>query len=378
MKSILVIFAVLGMAAQTHAQTYTCADTYWVDLGYLSQEGLCSNGNTPISDSTPLTTDDVSSGDDFLVLCCLYSCQSDGVDTNGYSCPATTNFIDSQYFENTEENFQQNCCFTDCAAVQGDYTCPNPETQTIHSDPINYGLVTDQLSFEDSCCVTSCSQHSMDCSAGLQVIADAVTGLPDDSGQDQASFNSDCCEIIPEQPCVGSTETCSVGTKTVNDVLTYTDNFQDNCCELTCAEFQTKYNAADPANDLQCTNTEQITISDSYIISSGDFNVPIYAANSLRSFIIYSDYNGNDFNNLCCTACRIGEIKVVTSNDGFSGDVSFLIYGENNVEDDSFAIIGYGNAIYCSAITTDELPFIKQATDAAGALLTSTCEVAQP
>jgi hypothetical protein len=348
MKSILVIFAVLGMAAQTHAQTfYTCNDQYWINQGY-----SCSNNNSP-DPNMNLATEDVASQDDFLIMCCLYSCTNDN--TAGYTCPANTEISASQYFEDNEENFQNNCCFTDCEAVQGSFTCPDNNFQG--SSIINYGLVTDQLSFQNNCCYTSCLQHSLQCSPGLQYNSEAATLRPPDDLV-QMDFDISCCEEIQPQSCEESSETCSSGTKTANPLLTYTDNFQDSCCDLSCAEFQQEYNDR-TLTTLVCENVMDI----------GDFGdlapllIASTATDSTKNYAPYSAHvsgsivSGNLRSEQCCE-CNVGAFFE-------AGGSEYLISASSYIAS-------------CRAYNVNELPYIKEATDAAGTALTSTCAVASP
>lgn len=356
MKSILLIFAVLGMAAQTHAQTfYACDDQYWINQGY-----SCTNNNSP-DPTMNLATEDVANQDDFVVMCCLYSCTDDGVNTAEYTCPANTEFSASQYLENNEGNFQNNCCFTDCDAVEGSFTCPDNNFEG--SSIINYGLVTDQLSFEDNCCYTSCVQltqgtEGMQCSAGLQLRSDAAQFGPPDNPV-QIDFDNDCCVEIQPQSCVDSSETCSSGTKTENTFLTYTDNFQDSCCDLTCAGFQNAYNAVTGNPELKCEDVMDI----------GDFEQPaplLRASTATDGSTIYAPYSAHVIDSIDSNGF-LGRVQCCECNVG-----AFFEAADGS----EYLISASSYSALCRAYLVDELPFIKEATDAAGDALTSTCAVA--
>lgn len=321
MKSILVIFAVLGMAAQTHAQThaqtsYACNDDHWSNQGY-----LCTNGNSP-DPFMNLATVDVGSSEDFIFLCCLYSCINDGVDTAGYSCPTGTDLEYTQYLENEENNFQENCCFTDCETVQGSFTCPHNNFQ--ENSIINYNLVTDQSSFENNCCYTSCLQHTLKCSPGFQYNSAAQIGPPDNVGQ--VEFDMFCCE--------------------------------EDTTPLTCAGFQNAYNGVQGNQYLQCTGTvgNELGVDVEVYTTTAD-NTPLRPYLDFTVDKTHEQVQAN-FNNECCV-CDVGATKV--AQDG----TNFLIYETPSDPPE------------CSSIWIERLKLIKQATDAAGAALTSTCAVAQ-
>ena len=276
MKSILVIFAVLGMAAQTHAQT-SCSSAPWP----------CP----PDFDEDP----------------------------------------DYDYIEGSEASFKANCCYSDCAAVQNGngYVCNAGTANSGEGALASYGVVSDQQGFQNTCCVDSCETHGESiCAVGQTLKSDAATIAPNINPYEE------CCEDTP----------------------------------LTCAQLQDTYN--DPNNgveeNLECTGT----VTDMLL----ELPVPAYTTTAdTENKYTYNDFtNGglstheqvqDSFNSACCV-CDVGATKEVEVPGG-SENIPCLIYEIP------------GDYPECLSITIEQLKGIKQATDAAGDALTSTCALAE-
>jgi hypothetical protein len=261
----------------------------------------------------------------------------------GFQVDTFLDYDDSGETVTPEESFQATCCYSDCAAVQtaNGYLC-FPGTVNYGQGKIaHYGDVSHNQGFQDTCCATSCSQIGMQCSAGKELISTAAdVAFGDDSNQ--FDFDFICCEDK----------------------------------QLTCAAFQTTYNDPVQGNqDLQCTGTVQ----DSYIeaLFEVEFLVPAYKVTAATDFTFtYNEFTNDngvqkthaqvqaDFNNACCV-CNVGA-TISVDYIGLGDSETSLIY----------EIPGL-NPPECSSIWIEQLKGIKEATDAAGDALTSTCALAE-
>lgn len=223
MKSILVIFAVLGMAAQSHAQSPCSSAPYYCPMDF------DINTNPVYDDSGSTVT--------------------------------------------PEESFQATCCYSNCEAVQTQtgHQCPPNEVNYGQNTLAYYGAVSDLQEFQDTCCAESCSQVSMQCGAGKELISNADDVAFGDS-DDQLAFDFFCCEDVQltcaefknayNDPVQGNQNLECTGTVTDNlgleiDVTAYevTDNtphpftyneftIDDNGEQITHELVQTNFNNA--------------------------------------------------------------------------------------------------------------------------------------